>query len=389
MFALSTKEERICECEKQTRTVPSLDVCADAAIFVWGYFTPFGEVRVDRFQVAATGVSVGASGLLLALGVGLVCDARAREVDARARAHSEQRAARATPGQDRVAQQWAEIQQLRERVARSRTRSVAAQPARVARPDNIDLVIEEMDDETPRSFSTVDARAEMPELAPIRAAVATGDVDKIHEAVAQHNALGGEPVFLHDDPELAKRGITVRSRWDRSRSFGVVLEASATDQTDPCTVLVAPGAIVKSGSDGDQDTAPIQARFIHVGPKEKATASADICCAQIHQHDPRGKQSRGITSHKDPRVARVAAAAERDSASWGAAQVAIWAVANDVTATEVASAPGGYARFIDPARDVLESAGIDTNKLPLYAKANPKVRRDSLDLDILGRIRGG
>jgi hypothetical protein len=348
---------------------------------------------LDRFQVAATGVSVGASGLLLALGVGIVCDARAREMQARSRVHSEQRVAQA-PGQDRTAEQWAEIQQLREQVARSRTRPAPAQlgPVHISRPDNnIDVVIEEMDDETPRSFAAVDAKAEAPELAPIRAAVATGDVAKIHEAVAQHNALGGEPVFLHDDPELAKRGITVRSRWDRNRMFGVVLEASASDSTDPCTVLVAPGAIVKSGSDGDQDTAPIQARFIHVGPQEKTSqASADICCAQIHQHDPRGRQSRGITSHKDPRVARVAAAAERDSASWGAAQVAIWAVANDVTESEVASAPGGYSRYIDPARDVLESAGIDTNKLPLYARANPKVRRDALDLgNILGRIRGG
>src|SRR5438105_15073982 len=45
---------------------------------------PSGRVPVDRFQVAATGLSLGASALLLSLGVGLVCDVRAREERAQA-----------------------------------------------------------------------------------------------------------------------------------------------------------------------------------------------------------------------------------------------------------------------------------------------------------------
>jgi hypothetical protein len=153
---------------------------------------------------------------------------------------------------------------------------------------------------------------------------------------------------------------------------------------------VAPGAIVKSGRDGDQDTAPIQARFIHVGPKQKkAEADATICCAQIHSEDPRGVPSRGLTTHQDPRVALVAATAERERASWGAAQVAMWAVANDATADEVGAAPGAYRNYIESARDVLEKAGIDTNKLPLYASATPRARRSALEIDFIGRLRRG
>ena len=262
--------------------------------------------------------------------------------------------------------------------------------ARGAEVELADLV-REWDHDAMRRVSTNDETpAEAADLAPIRAACLTGDLAKIKETIAQHNAKGLEPVFLHDDPELAKRGIALRARWDHAASFGVVLQAHAPDATEPCTILVAPGAIVKSGGDGYQDTAPIQARFIHIAPREpNAEATANICCAQIHSEDPRALPARGLTSHKDPRVALVAAAAEREHASWGAAQVAIWAVANDVTEDEVASAPGAYTTYIDPARDVLEKAGIDTNKLPLYAKASPLPRRSSLELDLIGRVRGG
>jgi hypothetical protein len=109
----------------------------------------------------------------------------------------------------------------------------------------------------------------------------------------------------------------------------------------------------------------------------------------IHAQDPTARPTLGLTTHHDPRVALVAATAEREHAAWGAAQVAMWAVANDATVMDVERAPGAYTCYIDPAREVLEKAGIDTNKLPLYADAMPRARRDSIDLDLLGRLRRG
>lgn len=364
---------------------------------------------MDRIQVAAAGVSLGASGLLLALGVGLVCDVRSRDERAQAlmaRGYQAHMARLAESERDLGERQRAELaelrQQVREREASiARTRAMAREREARDQEAELDRLVRAWDQQASRRTYPVAATevqasaptdesgvADMLNLGTIREAVRTGDLAKIREAVAQHNAQGGEPVFLHDDPELTKRGISVRARWNRRTSeFGVTLQAEAGDEGEACTVLVAPGAIVKSGGDGYQDTAPIQARFIRVGPKQrKAEADATICCAQIHSEDPRALPSKGLATHENPRVALVAAAAETTHASWGAAQVAIWAVANDATRQEVASAPGSYSHYIEPAREVLEKAGIDTNKLPLYASATPRARRGALDMDLLQRF---
>ncbi len=365
---------------------------------------------MDRIQIAAAGASIGASGLLLVLGVGLVCDARARDADTQARMDRGYRAhlARLVDNErDMNERERAELDalraQVREREARiASARSRAREREARAQEAELDRLVRTWDREAQQrvyaetvASATVQASApetddvaEMIELGEIRTAVRTGDLGKIREAVAQHNARGGEPVFLHDDPELTKRGIAVRSRWNRRTSqFAVTLQTEAGDDVRPCTVLVPPGAIVKSGGDGYQDTAPIQARFMRIGPdKRKVQADANIVCAQIHSEDPRALPSRGLATHQNPRVALVAAAAERTHASWGAAQVALWAVANDATEQEVRTAPGSYAGYIEPARAVLEDAGIDTNKLPLYASAMPRGRKTAFELDLVGRI---
>jgi len=325
---------------------------------------------VSRIQIAATGAGMSASALLLSCGLALVANTRTPETPVRFDTHAPVVVAQAPQA----------------RVQQERALAAALRQVRDEADGDVDRILQECD----RSNVTTTA-SEPANLAPIRAAVLTGSHDKIVEAVARHNASGAEPVFLHDDPELVRRGIAVRARWPRhgGSRFAVSIDVQAGDSVEPCTVLVAPGALVKAGDDGEQDTTPIQARFIHVGPYERSQADAEICCAQIHSQDPRGHEPAGLTSHRDPRVGLVAATAEREHASWGAAQVAVWAVANDATPAEVASAPGSYTRYIDPARDVLEKAGIDTNKLPLYAHALPRMRKDAFDMDLLGHIRGG
>ncbi len=327
---------------------------------------------MSRIQIAATGVGMSASALLLSCGLALVANTRVPDGPVRFESRPPTIVAEAP----------------RARVQAELDLATALRQVREEAEGDVGRILQECN----RDHSPVTAMASEPaDLAPIRAAVLTGSRDKIHEAVSRHNASGAEPVFLHDDPELARRGIAVRARWPRNGGsrFAVSIDVQAGDSVEPCTVLVAPGALVKAGDDGEQDTTPIQARFIHVGPAERSQADAEICCAQIHSQDPRGHEPAGLTSHRDPRVALVAATAEREHASWGAAQVAVWAVANDATPGEVASAPGSYTRYIDPARDVLEKAGIDTNKLPLYAHALPRMRKDAFDMDLLGRIRGG
>jgi hypothetical protein len=327
---------------------------------------------VDRIQVAATGLGVSASALLLTLGVGLIVNGHVRD-----------------EGDGFDASPNSFLARI-ERSACERAPTMIVERARpvVVSTGDVDRLIAGQDHPYPRDGS---GASETPaDLSIVQAAVLTGDHGKIVEAVARHNATGAEPVFLHDDPELARRGISVRAKWVRGNArFAVSLEAQAAEGIEPCTVLVPPGAVVKAGDDGDQDTTPLQARFIHVGPYERKQAEAEICCAQIHSNDPRHHRPAGLTMHHDPRVGLVTAAAEREHASWGAAQVAVWAVANNVTADEVASAPGSYNLYIDPARDVLEKAGIDTNKLPLYANASPLFRKDGFDLNVLGRVRGG
>ena len=346
---------------------------------------------MDRMQVAATGVSVGASGLLLALGLGLVCDARQRDardeglersVAARSELNSRTDSARRQLEATRLRD---ELRTQDDELARARQSAAAALARRGDSPEIQFESAPNAPDDTGTELDVRNADASDADLASIRVAALTGDMAKLRTAVASHNAKGLEPVYLSDDPELARQGIAVHARYDRRNpNFAVVLETTG-EVTQPCTVLVAPGSIVKAGRSGDQDTAPIQARFLKITPTNRAEATATICCAQIHSNDPRGGGAKGLTRHSDPRVGLVAAAAEREHAGWGAAQVAIWAVANNVTSDEVTSAPGNYGMYIDGARDVLEKAGIDSNKLPLYAHSNPR-NRAAFGEELLGRL---
>jgi hypothetical protein len=342
-------------------------------------------------QVAATGVSVGASGLLLALGLGLLCDAKqrdvrddgcARSIAARSELNWRTDAARRELANARLHD---EIRVQDDDLAHARQLAVAALARRAESPEVRFDSAPDATEDAPAELDVRNADASDADLASIRVATLTGDMAKIRAAVASHNARGLEPVYLSDDPELARQGIAVRASYDRRNpNFAVILEATG-DVTKPCTVLVAPGSIVKAGRSGDQDTAPIQARFLKITPNTRAEATATICCAQIHSNDPRGGGAKGLTRHADPRVGLVAATAERERADWGSAQVAIWAVANNVTADEVTSAPGNYGLYIDGARDVLEKAGIDSNKLPLYSHANPR-NRAAFGEELLGRL---
>jgi hypothetical protein len=310
-----------------------------------------------RLPVLVAAFGVGASGVVLAAGIGLVLAPNDRAPSEAVRVASCAPATRAFEARP---------------VCAARVLDAPAEAASLALDAPNDTIADD--------------------LRPVREAVLTGDLDAIRSAVAKHNVGGSTPIVLSDDPELARRGITLRARYNRfAADFAVTLEATGGATTEPCTVLVAPGAIVKAGRSGDQDTAPIQARFLDVKARTRTQSPASICCAQIHSNDPRAASPKGLVRHPDPRVARVAATAERVNAEWGPAQVAIWAVANDATVEDVEQAPGDYVAYIDPARDVLEAAGIDTNKLPLYAHVAPRARRAGLGIDLGGfqMPRGG
>lgn len=359
--------------------------------------------------VLVTGLALAASGFVLVAGLGLVVGAN--EESARLEAAHDRDVAQASADEARADEQARtdrdaaldRIRQLQRETARERQRTfeaAAEHRARVER-EQAERQIREWDStaaEAARNLEVASLAVDTPAttiadgMRPVREAVLTGDIEQIRTAVARHNENAQVPIVLSDDAELGRRGIQLRARYNRHDPvFSVTLEASAASSTERCVVLVAPGSIVKASS-GYQDTAPIQARFIEVRPSARAEAPATICCAGIHSDDPRPTTPKGIVRHPDVRVAKVAATAERINAEWGPAQVAIWAVANDATFDDVARAPGDYVEYVSPARDVLEAAGVDTNKLPLYSHAAPIGRRDGLGVDFGRRFqmpRGG
>src|SRR5579872_1194767 len=140
---------------------------------------------------------MSASALLLSCGLALVANTRPPETPVRFDTHAPVVVAQAP----------------RARVQRELALAAALRQVRDEADGDVDRILQECDQDHPCNVTTT--ASEAANLAPIRAAVLTGSHDKIVEAVARHNASGAEPVFLHDDPELVRRGIAVRARWPR------------------------------------------------------------------------------------------------------------------------------------------------------------------------------
>ncbi|MEZ0229252.1 MAG: hypothetical protein ACAI25_11555, partial [Planctomycetota bacterium] len=110
---------------------------------------------MDRIQIAAAGASIGASGLLLALGVGLVCNAHARDAESQARMARGYRAHLArlvdderTMNERQKAELDALRSQVREREASiARTRGLAREREARAQEAELDRLVRAWDRE--------------------------------------------------------------------------------------------------------------------------------------------------------------------------------------------------------------------------------------------------
>jgi hypothetical protein len=224
------------------------------------------------------------------------------------------------------------------------------------------------------------APAEETAFASVQDAVLTGDVEKSRAAIRAFNdsaARTGAPLVLF--PEDSERaGVSVRASYAGQRSsarFAVTLLAS-TNESD-ARVVIPPGTVIKGQGDG-QDTSVVDVTVLSARPSSRDRVDPTICCVDIGKNDPRSRAPGAVTTHKRREVGLVAAAAARSRSEWIPTQVALWAVANDATREQVEHAPGPYAFGIEPARDLLESAGIDTNVLPLYQGEQPRPRAGQL-----------
>jgi hypothetical protein len=224
------------------------------------------------------------------------------------------------------------------------------------------------------------AASEETAFASVQEAVLTGDVQKSRAAIRDFNdsaARTGAPLVLF--PEDAERaGVTVRASYAGQRSsarFAVTLLASTTESE--ARVVIPPGTVIKGQGDG-QDTSVVDVTVLSARPDSRDRVDPTICCVEIGKNDPRSRAPGAVTTHKRREVGLVAAAAARTRSEWIPTQVALWAVANDATREQVEHAPGPYTFGIEPARDLLESAGIDTNVLPLYQGEQPRPRAGQL-----------
>ena len=133
------------------------------------------------------------------------------------------------------------------------------------------------------------------DMRPVREAVYTGDIDRSGTPSPSTTPRAASR-SCSTIRAARQRGIAPRAQPPHSAASRSSLEAQGRAGTEPCTVLVAPGSIVKAAS-GFQDTAPIQARFLDVTPAGRTEQPATICCAAIHSNDPRSTSPRGITRH--------------------------------------------------------------------------------------------
>jgi hypothetical protein len=111
------------------------------------------------------------------------------------------------------------------------------------------------------------------------------------------------------------------------------------------------------------------------------TVSVPAVCANFHKPEPSASSSFSIqAAPEDDELQRLLAVIERRHPSQVVAQVAVWAVTDDVSRRELDSTytssfspflpgpPAASQQDIQRARELLEEAGIDTTRLALYGR---------------------
>lgn len=206
------------------------------------------------------------------------------------------------------------------------------------------------------------------QLARIRQMVREGKNDEARRAMKAYNTACYEegPVFLFNDPALAKRNLAVHPSYAYGSTFAARLKLVG-DRDQRANVLVPPGASIRAPGKF-QDVAILEPSMLQASARPADIVR--VACCEFGDDDPRGSRPAGLDNKADPKIAKVTVAAAELGVPWETTQVAVWAITNDVDRASLYAAPGAYrAHNVAQARTVLAHAGLDASKFQLWSSA--------------------